>query len=73
MKHSEFHEALTAVFGVSYATAVLHDLALPTLRSRTAAEALAAGIAPQLVWDAVCLETQQPPEARFHHRRQRDS
>ena len=50
-------------FGESYADSVAKDQALTALGGRTAAQALAEGIEPQLVWRAVC-DTFELPESR---------
>lgn len=47
------------------------DLVLEGLGERTAAEALADGVAPQAVWDAVCRTTELPEHQRFPHRAER--
>jgi hypothetical protein len=49
------------------------DLVLPDLGSRTPFQALDAGVDPQRVWDAVCREMRLPEDARFPHRRSRDT
>ncbi len=68
MKRSEFRTALSQYFEPRYAQAVLHDLRLPAIGSRTPAEALEAEEDPQRVWDAVCDELRLPEDARFPHR-----
>jgi hypothetical protein len=68
VKRSEFRTALSQYFEPRYAQAVLHDLRLQVIGSRTPAEALEAGEDPQRVWDAVCVELRLPEEARFPHR-----
>ena len=41
-------------FGDAYAASVAKDLVISQLGSRTVDEALAAGVPPKQVWDAVC-------------------
>ncbi|MDC4233051.1 DUF3046 domain-containing protein [Actinomyces sp. B33] len=67
MKLSEFWEAVDAVFGPVLGRSYVRDLYLPGLRS-TAAEALAAGEAPDVVWGALVDETGAGQEARWVHR-----
>lgn len=67
VKHSEFHQALRAVFGSSGPSLAV-DLVLEGLGGRTAQEALDDGVDPQRVWDAVCVTTDLPEEQRFPHR-----
>lgn len=47
------------------------DLVLEGLQGRTADQALAEGVAPQAVWDAVCRTTDLPEGQRFPHRAER--
>lgn len=47
------------------------DLVLDGLNGRTAEQALAEGVAPQLVWEAVCVTAELPEEKRFPHRAER--
>jgi len=54
---------MRAQFGESYADSVAKDQVLAGLGDRTAAQALAEGTEPQLVWRAVC-ETFELPESR---------
>jgi len=64
MKLSEFQIAVDDEFGPGYANVVVNDLALPGLGSRTAREALAAGVPPREVWLALCEATDVPLERR---------
>ncbi|GAA2005672.1 DUF3046 domain-containing protein [Microbacterium ulmi] len=64
MRRSEFDRAVADEFGARGA-ALVADLVLPQLGSRTAAEALAAGIAPGEVWLALCIENDVPPQRRY--------
>ena len=67
MKHSEFQAAIREAFG-SLGPSLAADLVLDGLGERTAEQALADGVAPQLVWDALCRTTELPEEKRFPHR-----
>lgn len=68
VKHSEFTGAVEAAFG-SYGASVCADLVLSALGGRTPDEALADGLAPQRVWDALCDALDLSEEQRFPHRR----
>ncbi|NLI19533.1 MAG: DUF3046 domain-containing protein [Actinomycetales bacterium] len=70
MRLSEFTSAVASRFDPRYAQAIMNDLVLPGIGS-TPAQALAAGIDPQRVWDAVCLELRLPEEERYPHRQER--
>lgn len=65
MRHSEFWRLMDDEFGAGYARSVASDQVLSVLGSRTATEALAAGVPPRDVWDAVCDAMHVPPERRF--------
>lgn len=67
MKHSEFTDALREVFG-SYGFSLAADLVLDGMDQRTADQALADGVDPQLVWDAICRTAELPESIRFPHR-----
>jgi len=58
-----FWDRMRAQFGEAYADSVAKDQVLTGLGDRTAAQALAEGTEPQLVWRAVC-ETFELPESR---------
>jgi hypothetical protein len=58
-----FWDRMRAQFGESYAESVAKDQVLTGLGGRTAAQALAEGIEPKLVWRAVC-DTFELPESR---------
>jgi hypothetical protein len=55
------------VFGSVYAKSLASDLTMSSLGGRTAAEALAAGVAPREVWDAVCAAMDVPEPKRWAH------
>jgi hypothetical protein len=65
VKLSEFQRALATEFGGAYGRVLAHDLALRELDSRTADEALAAGVSPRAVWLALCKEADVPQD-RWH-------
>ena len=64
MRHSEFQRAVIDEFG-SAADTMLQDLVLSTLQSRTATQALTAGVPPREVWLALCDEADVPPQRRY--------
>ncbi|WP_243225053.1 DUF3046 domain-containing protein [Microbacterium sp. CIAB417] len=63
MRRSEFLRAVEVEFGARAATLV-NDLVLGAVGSRTAAEALEAGVPPRDIWLALCAETDVPVERR---------
>ena len=65
VRHSEFWRLMDDEFGPGYARSVASDQALSALGSRTASEALAAGVPPREVWAAVCDAMHVPPERRL--------
>ncbi|BDV30258.1 DUF3046 domain-containing protein [Microbacterium terricola] len=64
MRRSEFERAVDDEFG-SQAGVLLADLVLGPLGGMTAAEAIAAGVPPREVWQALCAETDVPLERRY--------
>ena len=64
MRRSEFDRAVATEFGPR-ASALLFDLVLPTIQDRTAAQAIADGVPPRDVWDALCEEMDIPAERRY--------
>ncbi|HCJ49157.1 DUF3046 domain-containing protein [Microbacterium marinum] len=64
MRHSEFERAVADEFGATGA-ALVDDLVLTAVGGRTARQALAAGVPPREVWQALCVET-DVPIARRH-------
>ena len=64
MRLSEFDRAVADEFG-GRGAALVHDLTLSALGHRTAAEALAAGVAAREVWLALCAEMDVPPNRRY--------
>jgi hypothetical protein len=63
MRRSEFLRAVDVEFG-GRASSLVSDLVLTQHGDRTAAEALAAGIAPREIWLALCAEMDVPIERR---------
>ena len=66
MKHSEFYEAVEATFGSALGRSYVSDLYLSSLGA-TAREALAGGVDPDSVWEAMCGEAGRD-DARWIHR-----
>jgi len=64
MRRSEFERAVADEFD-SRAGTLLADLALRLLGGMTAAEAIAAGVPPREVWQALCVETDVPLDRRY--------
>jgi hypothetical protein len=64
MRRSEFERAVADEFGAR-SSALTTDLVLPAIGHRTAAQAIAAGIAPREVWLALCEEMDVPAERRY--------
>jgi len=65
MRLSEFRRAIADEFGEQYGHALLRDLALTRLGSRTGEDALALGVPAREVWLALC-EEMGVPEQRRH-------
>jgi len=63
MRLSEFHRAVEDEFGVRGA-ALVDDLALVALESRTPREALKDGVPAREVWLALCREMDVPVSSR---------
>ena len=53
MRHTEFWERMDAALGPAYSRAWAEQFVIGELGSRTAQEALAAGVPPKQVWAAV--------------------
>ncbi|WP_411285852.1 DUF3046 domain-containing protein [Lapillicoccus sp.] len=64
MRLSQFWSLMNDEFGVAYAASLARDHTLSSLGSRTAAEALEAGISPREVWAALCDDMDVPVERR---------
>jgi hypothetical protein len=65
MKLSEFQRAVADEFGTAYGQVLVRDSVLADLGSRTAEEALEAGVPAGEVWWALCV-AQDVPVARRH-------
>ncbi len=64
MRRSEFDRAISDEFGAR-GSSLVADLVLSRLGSRTAHDALEAGVPPRDVWLALCEETDVPEERRY--------
>lgn len=64
MRRSEFLRAVDVEFGAR-STSLLNDLVLGAVGSRTAVDALDAGVPPREIWLALCDEAQVPAERRY--------
>jgi hypothetical protein len=62
---SEFWLAMSDEFGDAYGRVIAHDVVLASLGSRTAEQALAAGIPMRDVWLAVCEAQDVPANRRY--------
>lgn len=70
MRTSEFRDALELAFGPVQGDSLARDLYLVRIDA-TAEEALAAGIPPAKVWDALMEETDADEKTRWIYRRPR--
>jgi len=61
---SEFRLAVAEAFGEAYAPTLCKQLALTTLDSLTANDALERGVAPRDVWHALCDQMDVAPAIR---------
>ncbi len=68
VKHSELQRALEETFGPAYGRTLAAELVLLPLGNRTPDQALAAGVPPREVWDAVCVEMDLDEKVRWRHR-----
>ena len=64
MRRSEFDRAVRDEFG-GRAGSLVADLVLSGVGSRTATQALAAGVPPREVWLALCEEADVPADRRY--------
>lgn len=60
MRSSEFQRAVADEFGAAYGASIVKDVVLDALDDRTASEALAAGVDPRRVWEALCAAMDVP-------------
>ncbi|WP_265444545.1 DUF3046 domain-containing protein [Flexivirga meconopsidis] len=65
MKHSEYRRLMSDEFGSAYAGVLGSTHVLQALSDRTPDEALADGVKPRQVWEAICDDLQVPPERRL--------
>lgn len=71
MRKSEFTLAMSDEFGEAYGRVIAHDLVLEALGSRTAEQAIAAGLPMREIWLAIC-DAQDVPENRRYGVGQRE-
>ena len=64
MRHTEFWARLEKALGPDYARSWADLFVIGELDSRTASEALAAGVPPKQVWAAVWRVLELPPSER---------
>lgn len=62
MRLSDFHSLMNDEFGPEYAAVLLRDLALTELGDLTGQKALAAGLEPKEIWQAICRAQNVPIE-----------
>nr|WP_167146421.1 DUF3046 domain-containing protein [Lysinibacter cavernae] len=67
MRLSEFRTAVSAEFGEGYGPIVVRDVVMTELGSRSAEQAIEAGVPVADAWEALCREMDVPPE-RWHGR-----
>lgn len=65
MRLSEFRVLMADEFGAVYADTVARRHSIRALGSRTAEEALEAGVPPRTVWLALCDDMDVPEERRL--------
>ncbi|HMT33275.1 MAG TPA: DUF3046 domain-containing protein [Dermatophilaceae bacterium] len=65
MRHSELWTRLRDEFGPTYAVTLAQDHYVTALGNRTAQEALADGIPPRQIWEALCEDLGVPTERRL--------
>lgn len=70
MRHTEFWDAVDRVFPGGHGRALVRDLVIPELGSKTSEEALAQGIAPQRVWHEFRVAMDLPESYEFVHRKE---
>lgn len=61
---TEFWRRMRLRFGEGYAESVAADLVISQLGGRTVDQAIAAGVPPKQVWDAVCEAAEVPVRER---------
>ncbi|XAS65205.1 DUF3046 domain-containing protein [Micrococcaceae bacterium Sec5.8] len=65
MRISDFWRLMDDEFGAGYSRVLSSSLVLAGVGSRTADQALSAGVAPRQVWLALCEVQDVPPERRL--------
>lgn len=65
MRLSQFWQLMDDEFGSAYARTLAAHQSLPDLSGATAEEALARGVPPRVVWQAVCEQMQVPALRRL--------
>ena len=65
MRKSEFTLAMSDEFGEAYGRVIAHDLVLEALGSRTADQAIAAGLPMREIWLAICDAQDVPVNRRY--------
>ncbi len=65
MRLSQFWSLMDDEFGAPYAASLARDHSLGSLGSRTAVEAIEAGVSPREIWLALCDDMDVPPERRY--------
>ena len=65
MRLTHFWELMNAEFGPTYAVTLAQDHYVTALGNRTAQEALADGIPPRQIWEALCEDLGVPTERRL--------
>ena len=65
MRMSHFWTLMDDEFGQAYAGSLARDHVLGALGDRTALQAIADGVPPRDVWEALCDDMDVPPEHRL--------
>jgi hypothetical protein len=65
MRLSEFNRAIEQEFGAAYGGQLVRELVILELGSRTAEQALAAGVPAREVWLALCAAMDVPESRRY--------
>lgn len=65
MRMSHFWTLMNDEFGQAYAGSLARDHVLGALQQRTALQAIADGVPPRDVWEALCDDMDVPPERRL--------
>ena len=65
MRLSQFQQLMIDEFGEAYSRVLLADLVLTDLGDKTGDAAIASGIDPRAVWQAIC-KASGVPKSRWH-------